>query len=618
MQIQDHCSGVVVVGLATAITIFTGCGQPAGVKTTTQAAASQPAVAASAPVAFMPAVAEASKFAEVDGGELYYEVAGKGPTLVLIHDELLHGEAWDAQFAEFSGDYRVIRYDRRGYGRSPAATASYSDGDDLMAILEATKANRAVLIASGDGAALAAEFASNHPEMVDALVFVGPTIDGLGYSSHYVERFRANRDVDGEASITKWAEDRYLTATSETKGPSQGAELAPAISRCHTGPGTSATARERVRTMLTANPQNVSREKHRYARPVQFDAAAALSGIRLPSLILVGAEDIADVHAHAGAVEARVVGSRRIVVPGAGHLPQMEQPEACNTAIRQFLSLVARRLGHAGLGKYKSGFAPVDGGVLYYETMGRGEPLVLIHGGMVDRRMWDGQVKAFAKRYRVILYDVRGHGLSSGAMQPYRDQEDLRQLLEHLHIKRAHVMGLSLGGRIAIDFAVEHPKMVRCLIPVAPGLSGYNFLGPDQKENQQRLGEALAKGDDEQAREYMQRSWTDGPKRTPDQVDPKVRAAVREMLRFNMAAGRGMGYSLQASPPAIRRLGDIRAPTLAIVGDIDMSDILKIVDKVCEEVPEAKRVMIEGAAHMVNMENPEEFNRAVLEFLEKH
>jgi len=594
MQIQDHCAGVVTVCLTTVLSLLAGCGKPAGVRTTTQPAASQPIAATPAPAVSSPAKVGTGSFAEVDGGKLYYEVAGKGPSIVLIHDELLHSEEWDAQIAAFSGDYRVIRYDRRGYGRSPASTTSYSDAEDLLAVLSAADASHAALIACGDGAALAVDFAASRPEMVDAMILVGPTFDGLGYSSHFVERFRANIGPDDEASIARWAEDRYLTAPAN------------------------AAARERVRALLKANPQNVGREQHRYARPIRSDAAEALSGIGVPVLILVGAEDIADVHAHAGAAEARILGSQRSVVPAAGHLPHLEKPEAFNAAVGDFLQLVGRRLRHAGIRRYGSGFAVVDGGFLYYEIMGRGEPLVLIHGGGLDRRMWDAQVRTLAKQYRVLLYDVRGHGLSSRTPPVYSDHGDLRQLLEQLRITRVHVMGLSLGGRIAIDFAIEHPEMVRSLIPVAPGLSGYNFVGPDLKENLQRLMEALQAGDAEQACEFMQRSWTDGPRRTPDQVDAGVRKAVRDMLRYNMAAGRGMGGSAVPNPPAMRRLGEIHAPTQVIVGDIDMSDILKIVDMLCEEVPGAKRVTIAGAAHMVNMEKPEEFNRAVLEFLEKH
>lgn len=603
MQIQDHRARVIIL-LTTALAIACGCQKPPGVRATSQPSASQPAasgpaagkpgVPASAPEVVAEAEGETGSYAEVDGGKLYYEVAGSGPTIVLIHDELLHGESWNAQVSEFSKDYRVVRYDRRGYGRSPASTAPYSDSDDLLAVLQAVDAGHAALMASSDGAGLAIDFAADHPDMVDALVLSGPTLDGLGYSAHFIRRFQANLGPDRQVSVAKWVEDSCLVAPANR------------------------AARERVRALLTANPQNVSREQHRYARIPERDAAASLSEVRAPTMILVGAEDMPDVHAHAGAIEAAISGSQRVVVPDAGHLPHLEQPKAFNDAVRQYLSLIARRLDHRGLRRYTSGFAPVDGGVLYYEMMGQGEPLVLIHGGGIDRRMWDGQVRAFARKYRVIMYDVRGHGLSKGMPPMYHNTEDLRQLLAYLKIRRAHIMGLSLGGGVTIDFAIEHPEMVRTIIPVGPGLSGYVIAGEDVKEGDRRLTEALISGDYEQARELMLRSWTDGPRRTPEQVDPKVRQAVRAMLTHGIAPGRTMGRSLTPNPPAVGRLAEIGAPTMVVVGTIDMSDILKIVDKVCEDIPGAERVNIPDAAHMVNMERPDEFNRAVLEFLSKH
>ena len=160
--------------------------------------------------------------------------------------------------------------------------------------------------------------------------------------------------------------------------------------------------------------------------------------------------------------------------------------------------------------------------------------------------------------------------------------------------------------------------MVGCLIPVAPGLSGYQLDGEDLIDKDRRLEEAVRSGDYEKARELMLQSWTDGPKRTPDQVNPEVRQAVSYMLKHGMAPGRSMGRSLPPRPPAIRRLGEIRVPTLIFIGTLDMSDIHRIVDRLVAEIPGARRATIDGVAHMVNMERPAEFNRIATEFLEAH
>ena len=115
----------------------------------------------------------------------------------------------------------------------------------------------------------------------------------------------------------------------------------------------------------------------------------------------------------------------------------------------------------------------VPGGSLYYEDCGRGPVVVLIHGGNTDRRMWDAEFDGFSQRFRVVRYDVRGFGRSRGRAVPYASHEDLKALLDSLGVARADLVGLSLGGRIAIDFALQHPDRVRRLVLAGPGLSGF-------------------------------------------------------------------------------------------------------------------------------------------------
>src|SRR5438270_10481819 len=104
-----------------------------------------------------------------------------------------------------------------------------------------------------------------------------------------------------------------------------------------------------------------------------------------------------------------------------------------------------------------TGFADVNGSRLYYEMMGEGHPLVLIHGGYMDRRMWDDQFAAFAEHYQVIRYDVRGFGKTELPQAPYSDRQDLYDLLQALGVTKTLLLGLSLGGEVAIDFTLEHP-----------------------------------------------------------------------------------------------------------------------------------------------------------------
>jgi 3-oxoadipate enol-lactonase len=265
----------------------------------------------------------------------------------------------------------------------------------------------------------------------------------------------------------------------------------------------------------------------------------------------------------------------------------------------------------------KSGYVDVEGARLYYEEAGQGTPLVMIHGGFLDRRMWDDQFQAFARRNRVIRYDVRAHGLSQSDSVAFADHEDLLRLMDALHVPSAAIIGLSMGGGIATDFALAYPERVSALVLVGPGLSGYSFGSEELASYMEQLTAAFETGDFSAVTEIFARWWCDGPQRTPSQVDPAVRQKVLDMLAGSGQRWRYYDLARPLEPPALERLGDINVPTLAVVGSIDVSDILEIVDIIAERVPGARKVVIPDVAHMVNLEKPEEFNRIVVEFLSR-
>ena len=270
-----------------------------------------------------------------------------------------------------------------------------------------------------------------------------------------------------------------------------------------------------------------------------------------------------------------------------------------------------------------TGFAELNSARLYYEVAGEGHPLVLIHGGLVDHHLWDEQIPVFAQHFKVIRYDMRGFG-SSGLVKagdaPYSMRSDLHALLQHLGIEKTYVMGLSMGGGMAIDFTLEYPEMVDALIPVAAGVSGFEPEDKDSAEEQmwKEIDAALTSGDKARAVELTLRMWTDGPDRTPEQTDPTVREKVRAMTtrNYNRPDDVDAPDPLRLEPPAIARLSEIHVPTLIIVGDADVRSILVIADILEKGIAGAKKVIIPGTAHHLNMEKPEEFNRIVLEFLQ--
>jgi len=250
---------------------------------------------------------------------------------------------------------------------------------------------------------------------------------------------------------------------------------------------------------------------------------------------------------------------------------------------------------------------------LYYEIAGQGHPLVLIHGGLVHSGLWDDQFEVFAAQYRTLRYDARGFGKSKSPTAYYSNHGDLRDLLDFLGIQRAYVLGLSMGGAIAIDFTLAYPDRVAALIPVAAGLGGYRATSNTALRDE--LNAAYERGDKERAVELSLQVWTDGPYRTPDQVDPNVRERIRVMTIYTFDLPDFDHWLQPLEPPAIDRLAEIRVPTLFVVGDQDVVDILKISDLIVAQVAGAKRTAIPGTAHHLNVERPEEFNRVVLDFL---
>jgi pimeloyl-ACP methyl ester carboxylesterase len=263
----------------------------------------------------------------------------------------------------------------------------------------------------------------------------------------------------------------------------------------------------------------------------------------------------------------------------------------------------------------KTGFLTLNDAPLYYEIAGEGEPLVLLHAGVADSRMWDGQFAAFTQQYRVLRYDLRGFGQSAVPAQHFAQHEELADIFRQLHIARAHVVGLSYGSKVALDFALLHPELVKRLVLVAPSVSGSEPTADvlafyEAEEN------ALDADDLEGATELNLKMWVDGPRRSPDRVDPAVRSLVATMqLQAFQTVFPEAGVELDLEPPAIQRLREVQAPTLIIVGDYDVTSKVELAQHLQQQIPDAQLSVVEGVAHMVNLEKPAEFNQLVLAFL---
>ncbi|MFF9768581.1 alpha/beta fold hydrolase [Streptomyces sp. NPDC014636] len=256
-------------------------------------------------------------------------------------------------------------------------------------------------------------------------------------------------------------------------------------------------------------------------------------------------------------------------------------------------------------------------GRLAYREAGSGAPLVLLHGGFTDHRMWEEQLRAFAPGHRVIAWDARGHGASDNATRPFRQVDDLAALLRGLDAAPAVLVGLCMGGGIAVDCALEYPELVRALVISGAGTSEPVFEDRWVLEVIAAQNGALAAGDLAGWADAFVR-WAAGPHRDPADVDPEVVRLLRET---------GLGTLSKHTPDepdhhvpvteTWERVAGIEVPLIAINGALDSADHLAMAARLVELVQDGRTVSVPDAAHYPNMENPARFNAELAAFLEK-
>ena len=255
---------------------------------------------------------------------------------------------------------------------------------------------------------------------------------------------------------------------------------------------------------------------------------------------------------------------------------------------------------------------------LAYEVAGTdAPPVLLMHAGLSDRRIWDPQWGALVERFNAIRYDARGFGSSADPARPYTLHGDGLDVLDELEIDRAAVVGLSMGGGAALDMALAVPHRVSALVTVGSTPSGWQHT-----RDLMRAWEAVdaafeAKGIDA-ANELEMKMWIDGPHRRTDAVDRDVRTAIASVNRVLLE--RQAAFTVEPGelhPPAIDRLGDLRCPSLVITGEFDQPSVLAGAFEIARRTG-AQHIEIPGCAHLPNVERPREFLAALLPFLERN
>ena len=296
--------------------------------------------------------------------------------------------------------------------------------------------------------------------------------------------------------------------------------------------------------------------------------------------------------------------------------------------VRGLVESARRRIGPLGGGGYwRCILQPMSDAAVIgrtatgiaYEVAGGGSPVVLVHAGVADRRMWDPQWAALTARHRVARYDARGYGESLPPAGPWSQHGDLLALMDELGMTGAHLVGASMGAGIAVEAALAQPEAVASLVLAAPGGA---LLGTPSDALQAVWREEIAALDGGQidaAVEVNLRAWVDGPSRPVEAIDPALRAFVATMQRdaFELPEwDPDDAPESELSPPADARLAELSAWTLVVVGEADQPETVVAAHRLATHVAGARLVSWPDVAHMVSLERPVEFERLVLDFID--
>lgn len=232
--------------------------------------------------------------------------------------------------------------------------------------------------------------------------------------------------------------------------------------------------------------------------------------------------------------------------------------------------------------------------------------------------MWDPQWETFSRSHRVVRYDQRGFGRSPIGPGRFSNARDLLDLIEQQALESVALVGVSMGGRIALEVSLARPELIEALVLVGAGLPGHQWSA-EMKAADEAEQAALARGDLDEAVEVTLRTWVDGPRRRPEDVDPEVRARVAEMQRRAYELQLPVWETAEEEPLVghlAERIGEVGVPTLVLVGEEDVPDMHEIADRLERELPNARRASIADTAHVPSLERPREFDQLVLPFLQ--
>lgn len=261
-------------------------------------------------------------FAEINGARIYYEVAGEGLQLVMIHAGIADSRMWDEQFAAFAQDYRVVRYDQRGFGKSEPAAGKFSRYENLHGLLKHVGIERAVLMGCSMGGSAAIDFTLEYPDMTAGLILVGAGLGGFEWE----DWVQPEPEIEAEAAFEAGDYEKAADIEAEMWVAGVGrtaADVSPAVLN-------------KVREMTLVSMHHAARNLGEIQR-LNPPAFRRLNEIRVPALVMVGEHDWPDIFAIADALVQGINGAQKLILPGTCHVPNMEKPAEFNQRLRAFL-----------------------------------------------------------------------------------------------------------------------------------------------------------------------------------------------------------------------------------------------------------------------------------------
>jgi len=262
-----------------------------------------------------------------------------------------------------------------------------------------------------------------------------------------------------------------------------------------------------------------------------------------------------------------------------------------------------------------TGYAPSGDAQIAYRSAGEGRPVIFVHAGIADQRMWRHQLDDVPPGFRYVGLDLRGHGATALTDARFSNHEDVLAVMDHLDIDAAVVVGCSMGGGTAFDVALASPDRVSGLVVIGAGAPGFEV---DDYESPQwpEVLKAYETGDMARVAALDAEIWVVGYGRTRDEVDPDAIELMIEMdLQILPNEDRRDELLIPLDPPRADRWAEITQPTLVMVGEHDLPDCRQSAQLLAGALSHHDPIVVPGAAHLPSLEQPEEFNRALAGFL---